>query len=258
MLSDGAWDIGKSGSIAVSCKVATAAPANTYRIDFQIYAVAYKGVFVMPSLECPGLTPQNLMLIQTMVATDPKFPGATWEGLKWTGYFDNVTTDTVNFVIKSPVNGMSLIDTYEIFTKVTGVGISPYDMWALAQGLVAGTSGRLDNPDNDDKINLLEYAFGTNPRASDSGPMTLSGASITRRGGPFVNMSSVPCVIFARRDDYLTSGVTYLAQFSSDMKSWTSSAAAITVLADDGVIQAVSVPFPAGSKQFFRVLTGAP
>jgi hypothetical protein len=260
VLKDGAWDIGTAGSIKVSCKVAASAPATVYRIDFQIYAVAYKisPFFVVPSFECPGLTPKSLTLTQTTVATDPEFPGATWEGLKWTGYFDNVTTDTVNFFIKSPIGGISvsLIDSYEVFTKMTDP--SAYATWALAQAFVVGTSGRLDNPDNDGRINMLEYAFATNPRASDPGPMILSGTAITRRGAPFVKWSPVPYAVFARRDDYLTSGVTYLAQFSSDMKSWTTSTAAMTVLADDGVIQAMSVPFPAGPKQFFRVWVSVP
>jgi hypothetical protein len=258
VLSDGAWDIGKAGTITVTCKVAATPPATVYRIDFLVYAVAYKGLTAMPSFECPGLPASALTLTQATVATDPKFPGATWEGLKWIGYFDNVTTNTVSFVIKSPSNNMSVIDTNEVFTKVTGTGVINYDAWALEQGFVAGTAGRLDNPDNDGRINMLEYAFATNPRASDPGPMILSGTAITRRGAPFVKWSPVPYAVFARRDDYLTSGVTYLAQFSSDMKSWTTSTAAMTVLADDGVIQAMSVPFPAGPKQFFRVWVSVP
>ena len=258
VLRDGAWDIGKAGTIAVTCKVAATLPATGYRIDFVVYAVAYRGLTAMPSFECPGLTASNLTLTQAKVATDPKFPSASWEGLKWTGYFDNVTTNTVSFVIKSPANNMSVIDTYEVFTKVTGAGVSSYEVWALEQGLVAGPAGRLDNPDHDDRPNLIEYAFGTNPRASDPGPMVLSGTAITRRGGPFVKMSPAPCAVFARRDDYLSSGVTYVVQFSPDLNGWTTSAAAITVLADDGVIQAVSVPFPAGPRQFFRVQVNVP
>ena len=52
-------------------------------------------------------------------------------------------------------------------------------------------------------------------------------------------------------------GLTYTPQFSADMVTWRDSTATPVVLADDGVNQIVSVPYPvfiAGKKaRFFRI-----
>jgi len=118
---NGAWDLGTAGAITVQCAVAANPPvAGTfYRIDFEVYVVAYKGITALPSLNTLGLAANDLTLTQTTVAVDPVFPGATWEGLKWTGYFDNVSTNTVSFAAQSPTNNTSIVDTYEVFTRAT-------------------------------------------------------------------------------------------------------------------------------------------
>jgi hypothetical protein len=121
VLANGAWDLGTAGAITAQCRVAANAPlpGSYYRIDFMVYAVAYRGITALPLFDSLGLTGRDLVLTQTTVAEDPIFPGATWEGRTWTGYFDHVTTNIVGFAIKSPANNTSVIDTYEIFTKAT-------------------------------------------------------------------------------------------------------------------------------------------
>ena len=63
--------------------------------------------------------------------------------------------------------------------------------------------------------------------------------------------------LFGRRKDYLAAGLSYTVQFSADMTIWQSSAATPTVIADDGVIEACTVPYPFfinGKKaRFFQV-----
>jgi hypothetical protein len=121
VLEDGAWDLGTAGAITVMLKVAEnpPEPGTFYRIQFQIYVVAYLGITALPGLDTLGLTAGDLTFSQTLVATDPLFPGATWQGLKWTGYFDNVTTNQIGFAIQAPTNNTSVVDTYEVFTQVT-------------------------------------------------------------------------------------------------------------------------------------------
>ena len=118
---DGAWDIGTAGTITVMLKVAEDPPetGTFYRIQFQVYAVAYLGITGLPGLDTMGLSAEDLTLSQSLVAVDPQFPGATWQGLKWTGTFDNVTTNQVAFAVKAPGNNISVVDTFEVFTQVT-------------------------------------------------------------------------------------------------------------------------------------------
>ena len=150
--------------------------------------------------------------------------------------------------------------TTQTYVLTVTPSADPYADWSESQNLTAGNSGLLDDPDHDGSLNLLEYAFDTDPLSGKTGPLTLNGATITSHGTPFIAESPGPVfhAVFGRRSDYVAAGLTYRVQFSTDMNAWTDSEAVPTVLADDGVIQAVSVPFPAGAKQFFRVLVTGP
>jgi hypothetical protein len=134
---DGAWDIGTAGTITVMLKVAEDPPetGTFYRIQFQVYAVAYLGITSLPGLDTMGLTAEDLTLSQSLVATDPQFPGATWQGLKWTGTFDNVATNQVSFALKAPSNNTAVVDTFEVFTQVTLVPEPSSSLMILASFL---------------------------------------------------------------------------------------------------------------------------
>ena len=130
--------------------------------------------------------------------------------------------------------------------------------------------GNLDDADSDSVNNLFEFAFGTNPGSSatgspaliytgtfaGNGTLALPGQPITRFEPSFNNVDFR--AVFIRRKDYLAAGLTYTPQFSANLVNWQDSAAAPTVLADDGTWQVVSVPYPraiAGRKaRFFRIL----
>jgi hypothetical protein len=150
--------------------------------------------------------------------------------------------------------------TTQAYVLTVTTSSDPYADWAESQNLTSGNSGLLEDPDHDGTLNLLEYAFDTDPLSGETGPLTLDGATITSHGTPFIAQSPGPVfhAVFGRRSDHIAAGLTYRVQFSSDMNAWTVSEAVPTVLADDGVIQAVSVPFPAGAIQFFRILVTGP
>lgn len=123
--------------------------------------------------------------------------------------------------------------------------------------------------DRDGVSNLLEFAFGTNPASSGSGNNTLTFANgvLTSRGQPTVNVVTLPTLVdfravFARRRDWQAAGLTYRVQFSGDLLTWANSTSTPSVLATDGEIDAVSVPYPffvAGRKaRFFRVAVTGP
>lgn len=121
-----------------------------------------------------------------------------------------------------------------------------------------------DAGDSDGLVNLLEFAFGTDPNAADQVGLVIDGSV---NGVPIVNADfSGPGVafdaIFVRRDDFGISGsLDYTAQFSGDLITWHDSTDTPTVVADstdDSDYEVVSVPYPFftpdGKKaRFFRV-----
>lgn len=121
VLEDGAWDLGIAGTITVMLEAAQdpPPPGTFYRIDFQVYAVSYLGITALPTLDTLGLTAGDLTITQSFVAVDPLFPGASWQGLTWTGFYDNMDTNLISFAVKAPFNNTSVVDTYEVFTRVT-------------------------------------------------------------------------------------------------------------------------------------------
>jgi autotransporter-associated beta strand protein len=137
--------------------------------------------------------------------------------------------------------------------------ISLYQEWADLLGV---TGAKDADDDSDTYSNLMEYAFGTNPKVASSGSITYSGGLVTATGQPvLVEDSGFYYAVFGRRTDYVDAGLTYTVQFSAGLDEWTNGVVAPTVIATDGTIDAVRVPFPnfvstpAGPKKptFFRV-----
>jgi plastocyanin len=144
----------------------------------------------------------------------------------------------------------------------------PFDDWRFQQfGAEANNlavAGSMIDSDSDGLDNLLEYAFGLNPRAFDntSNVTNVPNGILTARGTPVIYSEPTPNgqdfrVIFVRQKSAASSGVTYIPQFSSDMTDWETSTAVPTVIATDGEVEAVSIRYPFfvnGKKaRFFRV-----
>jgi ELWxxDGT repeat protein len=133
---------------------------------------------------------------------------------------------------------------------------TPYQTW-----IDSATSGSGSLPtgdfENDGLANLLEYAFGTNPSESSPGAMAVINPTTISPGTPKVMEDGGMKALFIRRKDWAASGLTYTVQFSPNLTLWENSVAVPTVIADDGNLQAVTVPFPAlingEPARFFRV-----
>ncbi len=132
------------------------------------------------------------------------------------------------------------------------------EQWRLEYfGNTAGVGDEADLGDKepDGVNNLLEFAFGTDPTLNTSGNPDLiyngtfaGNGTIGLTGQPVMRAESVPNnvdfrVLFIRRKDYLAAGLTYTPQFSVDMMTWHDNGAVPVVLADDGTLQVVSVPY---------------
>jgi hypothetical protein len=112
--------------------------------------------------------------------------------------------------------------------------------------IVAGADA---DPDADGLSNFQEYAFGMDPSVSFSGVVRWSGSNLLERGVPTPFASGTAGsftfrAVFARRRDFVAAGLTYTVEFSGDLITWRASTSTPSVLAEDGVIQAVSVPYP--------------
>jgi autotransporter-associated beta strand protein len=193
-----------------------------------------------------------------------------------TSSFD-VTTGTIK------IAGTPTLDSHDLITSSTGITgtptlhtavpgyllkqytnslrlISLYQKWADDNN-VTGAKGADD--DSDTFSNLMEYAFGTDPKVASSGSITYGSGLVTATGQPvLVEDSGVYYAVFGRRTDYVDAGLTYTVQFSAGLDAWTDGVSVPTVIATDGTIDAVRVPFPnfvptvAGPKKptFFRVV----
>ena len=130
---------------------------------------------------------------------------------------------------------------------------------ANASAANAGLSG---DGDGDSLTNLQEYAFGTDPLVNSSASVAWLGSNLLARGTPRVFMSTAPGsftyrAVFSRRSDFAAARLKYTVEFSANLSAWQASTATPAVLATDGEIQVVSVPYPfaVGNRKatYFRV-----
>jgi uncharacterized repeat protein (TIGR02543 family) len=139
---------------------------------------------------------------------------------------------------------------------------TPYNAWA-AGFLPADVSNPAGNNDGDTLTNLQEFAFGTQPTAS-TGKIVYSGGVVTTPGAPkIVAAAGAYSMVFGRRADYVTAGLTYTVQFSAGLDTWVNNDDGTNPpvqVATDGTINAMSVPYvvittPSGTQKptFSRV-----
>ena len=136
-----------------------------------------------------------------------------------------------------------------------------YEEWTVAHSLADGDQG---NTDGDALNNLMEFAFGTDPKVAQASSAAESAGAVAGRGAPNVRVNGTPGAagfefngIFCRRKDRAQTGVNYRPQFSADLITWQDATATAAVLADDGEIEVVAVRAPDSiggeAPRFFRV-----
>jgi hypothetical protein len=134
-------------------------------------------------------------------------------------------------------------------TTVSVTVTSAYATWSSSFLPGFTDTATTSNPDLDSLSNLLEFAFGTNPTVSNSGPITHSNGIITTNGQPTTSITNTTNsvdyrAVFGRRKDYLAAGLTYTVQFSAGLDVWVDSTDTPTVVASDATMDAVTVPYP--------------
>ena len=154
------------------------------------------------------------------------------------------------------------------FNNYATSSLASYEDWITSTGIGGAHSGPTDDFDGDGFVNLLEWAFGTDPASSGPVSLSVTAGTIDTRGGPTSLLVSdggsgtVRLAAFSRRKDYTDVGLTYEVEFSRDLFTWTSSADSPAVIADDGNIEIVTVPYPplidGQGADFFRIKVTAP
>ncbi len=118
--------------------------------------------------------------------------------------------------------------------------ITPFLAWAVQGSLSA-------DPEADGGLNLLRFASGLNADAQATETIQVAAGEILQRGLPALTVSGpqdaqVFKVLFGRRK---ASGLIYKPQFSADLITWETSDHPPVVRADDGLVEACEIPFPA-------------
>lgn len=188
-----------------------------------------------------------------------------------TGVFDPAGAGVGDYTITYTVTDEFGISNRATFTM--SVSAVDFDNWSgehfdASELDDPAVSGSLADADGDGVPNLVEFAFGTDPRKASSGPGSLVYAG-TLAGGGTLTAPGVPKLVelpggdgifdalFIRRVPSVTDGLSYNPQFSADLNTWEDSSAAPFVLASDGLFEILRVPFPplvdGKSARFFRV-----
>ena len=147
--------------------------------------------------------------------------------------------------------------------QVTFNAANPFQDWAVANSVADDPQA---DPDSDGIPHLLEFAYGLNPSAYGVDTIGIAAGNLTHRGKPTV----IPnpngpgqAALYPRLTNHAELGLTYTIHFSHDLTSWQASLTPPTVQADDGTVQACTIPFPAQltnghAPRFFKLQVTAP
>ena len=181
-----------------------------------------------------------------------------------------------DYVIETSYSGGThFLESQGIGTlTVIGQTYTAVQNWRMEHfGTIDNTGDAADDadPDHDGILNIMEFAFGTDPLSGASGPQALAytgtfagGGTISVTGQPIMKVEAISNgvdfrVVFGRRKDYMAAGLTYTVQLSADLMAWENSTDIPTVVASDAEMDAVTVPYllilnTGGNAQFLRVV----
>ena len=118
--------------------------------------------------------------------------------------------------------------------------VTPLEAWRYqnyGQTTNTGPAADLADPDGDGLSNLLEYATGMSPNASNPMPLT-----VTKTGNTLE---------FIYTKNKSATDVTYTVEWSDDLASWDTSGITSSVLSDNGTTQQIKATVPAGGARRF-------
>jgi len=146
---------------------------------------------------------------------------------------------------------------FDIILTGNDVAASPFEAWMNAANMPAESAGPLQSPYGDGAVNLQKFAFNLDPTRADSRHL-LAGAGGTAGLPGFTKGANGRLRLeFIRRKVSGNPGITYRAEFSTDLVSWVDLTGLATVTSINGTWERLlieDVP-PAGAKsRFARVM----
>jgi hypothetical protein len=175
-------------------------------------------------------------------------PGpVTTNGLTWT---KGTSATTVNPVVP----GGAFTNVSVIWTPT----LSAYDSWAIAAGLGAGADPAA-TPKSDGVTNLQKYAFNLDASKPDVRRLVVGAGGLVGLPGTVTDAGPVLRMEFLRRKASTNPGITYTAQFGSDLIGWTAATGTPTSIDTTWERVVVIDTPPVGStKRFGRVMVSQP
>jgi hypothetical protein len=136
--------------------------------------------------------------------------------------------------------------------------LSAYDSWAIAAGLGAGADPAA-TPKSDGVTNLQKYAFNLDASKPDVRRLVVGAGGLVGLPGTVTDAGPVLRMEFLRRKASTNPGITYTAQFGSDLIGWTAATGTPTSIDTTWERVVVIDTPPVGStKRFGRVMVSQP
>ena len=145
-------------------------------------------------------------------------------------------------------SGYAIAYSSTAITLVQTVQADPFNGWIGGFGLTGDQQGKALDPDGDGLANLQEFAFGTNPAVSSTGVIAyVAGGAVTPGAPKIISEGGSYYMVFGRRVNYVSAGLTYTVQFSAGLGYWVDNddiTNAPEQVATDGTINAMRVKYP--------------
>ena len=257
-VSGGTLGLGASGSIATSASLSVAAGATLDTSGQSSYAIpasqpvdfgiAAAGAGSSGTITAAELDISNATVTYAISGTpdDAVYVLATYTNLVGANFLSAPappTGYTLNYAFEG--NKIALEST----------AATPYDTWASDNGLSGGdadlTADTENSGDGDGLNQLLEFAFGTNPNASDNVALTVTDGTTFTPGIPQVEQifdGGNPVKFrYVRLKEHVAAGLTYTPQFSDSLDNFVpdvDNPVPVVISDAGGDYEVVEVPFP--------------
>lgn len=158
------------------------------------------------------------------------------------------TNDTASYSVLV-ANAGGVVTSSVAVLSVTLDGFTSIEAWRdfhFGNPAASGAGADTNDFDGDGLSNLAEWALGLNPTLIDAAPLQAAEGVLTRRGQPTVALLNGTnfTALYARRKNRVAAGLVYLPRFSANLLAWQPGAANPAILAEDGEIEVVALPFP--------------